>query len=45
MANLFARKSMSTLMAESQAEGEGTLNRCLGPFQLTALGIGAVIGA
>ncbi len=45
MANLFARKPMSALMAEAQAEGEGTLNRCLGPFQLTALGIGAVIGA
>jgi len=45
MANLFARKPMSALLAEAHAEGEGTLNRCLGPFQLTALGIGAVIGA
>lgn len=45
MANLFARKPMSTLLAETKAEGEHTLNRCLGPFQLTALGIGAVIGA
>src|SRR6201986_3727263 len=45
MANLFAKKSMQVLMAEAHAEGEGTLKRSLGPFQLTALGIGAVIGA
>ncbi len=45
MANLFAKKSMQVLMAEAHAEGEGTLQRSLGPFQLTALGIGAVIGA
>jgi APA family basic amino acid/polyamine antiporter len=45
MANLFAKKSMNVLMAESEATGEGTLNRTLGPFQLTALGVGAVIGA
>jgi APA family basic amino acid/polyamine antiporter len=45
MANLFAKKSMDVLMAEAGATGEGTLNRTLGPFQLTALGVGAVIGA
>src|SRR6201996_3122860 len=45
MANLFAKKSMTALLAESQAEGEHTLERALGPFQLTALGVGAVIGA
>ncbi len=45
MANLFAKKSMNVLMAEAGAEGEGTLKRTLGPFQLTALGVGAVIGA
>src|SRR5215472_2778911 len=45
MAKLFAKKPMEVLLAEANAEGEGTLNRCLGPFQLTALGIGAVIGA
>ncbi len=45
MANLFAKKSMRVLMAEAHAEGEGTLKRSLGPFQLTALGVGAVIGA
>ena len=45
MSKLFARKSMDVLLAEAKAEGEGTLERCLGPFQLTALGVGAVIGA
>lgn len=45
MANLFAKKSMNTLMAEASEEGSDTLERSLGPFQLTALGIGAVIGA
>jgi APA family basic amino acid/polyamine antiporter len=45
MSMLFARKSMNALMAESQAEGAETLERALGPFQLTALGVGAVIGA
>ena len=32
-------------MAEAQTEGSHSLKRTLGPFQLTALGIGAVIGA
>lgn len=32
-------------MEEAHAEGEHTLERALGPFQLTALGVGAVIGA
>src|SRR6201989_1844683 len=45
MSMLFAKKSMDVLLAESQAEGEGTLERALGPFQLTALGVGAIIGA
>ena len=45
MAKLLAKKSMDALLAEASAEGEGTLQRSLGPFQLTALGIGAVIGA
>jgi len=45
MAKLFARKPMDVLMAEAGAEGEHTLERALGPFQLTALGVGAVIGA
>src|SRR3984893_18284365 len=45
MGNLFAKKSMNVLMAEAAEEGSNTLERSLGPVQLTALGIGAVIGA
>ena len=45
MAYLFAKKSMDVLMAEANATGAGTLKRSLGAFQLTALGVGAVIGA
>ncbi len=36
---------MDVLLAEAHAEGSQTLERSLGPFSLTALGIGAVIGA
>ncbi len=42
---LFAKKSMSMLLAESRETGAHSLKRTLGPFQLTALGVGAVIGA
>src|ERR1043166_7924652 len=42
---LFAKKPMSLLLAESQEQGGHSLKRTLGPFQLTALGVGAVIGA
>jgi APA family basic amino acid/polyamine antiporter len=45
MADLFAKKSMNVLMAEAAEEGSETLERVLGPLQLTLLGIGAVIGA
>jgi basic amino acid/polyamine antiporter, APA family len=45
MANIWARKPMSMLLAEAGETGERCLNRTLGPFQLTALGVGAVIGA
>jgi APA family basic amino acid/polyamine antiporter len=45
MANLFAKKPMSVLMAEADDTGHHTLKRTLGPFELTTLGIGAVIGA
>ena len=46
MANpLFATKSMSALLSEAGESGEHTLHRTLGPVQLTALGIGAIIGA
>src|SRR5476651_1895032 len=42
---LFAKKTMSVLLAEAKETGEHSLKRTLGPFQLTALGVGAVIGA
>ena len=42
---LFAKKPMSMLMSESQEAGVHSLKRTLGPFQLTALGVGAIIGA
>jgi basic amino acid/polyamine antiporter, APA family len=42
---LFARKSMEMLLSESRESGEHSLKKTLGPFQLTALGVGAVIGA
>lgn len=42
---LFAKKSMEMLLTESKETGEHSLKRTLGPFQLTALGVGAVIGA
>jgi basic amino acid/polyamine antiporter, APA family len=45
MANLLLKKPMAVLMAEANATGEHTLKRSLGAFQLTALGVGAVIGA
>jgi len=45
MANLLAKKSLDTLIAEAKESGEHSLRRTLGPFQLTALGVGAVIGA
>src|SRR6476659_2918367 len=40
--NLFARKPLSMLLSEEA--GENRLRRVLGPVQLTALGVGAVIG-
>lgn len=44
MANqLFARKPLKMLLEE--AAGENRLRRVLGPVQLTALGVGAIIGA
>ncbi len=42
---LFATKSMDRLLNESQESGEHSLKRTLGPVQLTALGVGAIIGA
>lgn len=40
---LFARKPLEVLLAEMK--GDHRLKRVLGPVQLTALGIGAIIGA
>ncbi len=45
MANLLATKSLTSLLAESKETGEHSLKRTLGVFQLTSLGVGAVIGA
>jgi APA family basic amino acid/polyamine antiporter len=42
---LFAKKSLDQLIAEAKETGEHSLKKTLGPFQLTALGVGAVIGA
>lgn len=43
--NLFATKPLDQLIKEAHESGEHSLKRTLGPFQLTALGVGAVIGA
>ncbi len=45
MGNLFAKKSIAAMTAEANEHGAETLERVLGPVQLTMLGIGAVIGA
>ena len=45
MAHLFKRKPLSLIVSEAQEEGEQHLERVLGPVSLTALGVGAVIGA
>jgi basic amino acid/polyamine antiporter, APA family len=42
---LFKKKPMDMLLREAADTGEHTLKRTLGPLSLTALGIGAVIGA
>ena len=45
MANLLATKPLNLLMQEAHESGEHSLKRTLGVFQLTALGVGAIIGA
>jgi basic amino acid/polyamine antiporter, APA family len=45
MANLFARKSLNSLLTEAGDTSEHTLKRSLGPISLVTLGIGAIIGA
>ncbi|MGO9095971.1 MAG: amino acid permease [Bryobacteraceae bacterium] len=42
---LFTKKPLDKLVKEAQETGEHSLRRTLGPFQLTALGVGAIIGA
>ena len=42
---LFTKKPLDMLVKEAQESGEHSLRRTLGPFQLTALGVGAIIGA
>ena len=42
--NLFARKSIDELQADAFAEGEHSLKRSLGPWNLVSLGVGAIIG-
>ena len=41
---LSARKSVADIIASGEADGHG-LAKTLGPFSITALGIGAIIGA
>ncbi len=43
--SLFATKPLDLLINEAKESGEHSLKRTLGPFQLTALGVGAIIGA
>src|SRR5579862_2567942 len=44
MPNLWARKSINTILAEASETGEHSLKRALGPTNLISLGIGAIIG-
>ena len=43
--SLFIRKPLDMLLHEAGESGEHTLKRTLGPVSLTALGVGAIIGA
>jgi basic amino acid/polyamine antiporter, APA family len=45
MTDLFAKKPLEVLFKEAEETGSHSLKRTLGVFQLTALGVGAVIGA
>ena len=44
MANLLATKPLKVILGEAQETGEHSLRRALGPNNLIALGIGAIIG-
>src|SRR5436309_1897186 len=43
--NILVRKPLHLLLKEAEETGEHSLKRTLGVFQLTALGVGAIIGA
>jgi APA family basic amino acid/polyamine antiporter len=43
--SVLAKKPMSLMLEESRETGEHSLKRTLGPVSLTALGVGAIIGA
>jgi APA family basic amino acid/polyamine antiporter len=45
MSDLLKTKPLTLVMEEAKEEGEHTLRRALGPLNLVALGIGAIIGA
>src|SRR5271155_3357946 len=45
MGNLVETNPLNLLMEEARETGEHSLKRTLGVFQLTALGVGAIIGA
>ena len=42
---LFDKKPIALLLAQAAEDGEASLQRGLGPIALTALGVGAIIGA
>ncbi|WKW45988.1 amino acid permease [Myroides sp. JBRI-B21084] len=42
---VFSKKSIESLIAEANEQGEGTLKKTLGSWGLVALGVGAIIGA
>jgi APA family basic amino acid/polyamine antiporter len=44
MSDLFARKPLARLLSEAEGGGEHSLHRALGPLNLVALGVGAIIG-
>jgi APA family basic amino acid/polyamine antiporter len=45
MASILTCKPLSRILDEAKEGGEHGLRRTLGPFQLTTLGVGAIIGA
>jgi APA family basic amino acid/polyamine antiporter len=45
MASILIRKPLKLILDECGQDNEHSLRRTLGPFQLTALGVGAIIGA